>query len=450
MPKIVKQLTSPEVNQLIKKNKPGIRSLGGGYGLVLVIYKSKSIYKICNSFYKIRYSFLGQQKLFTIGRTDLISYQDAKKKCLELKKMTVNGSDPVEVKRQKRNEEQKALNKSKAKHPFWKVCEEYLVFREESGAFKHSEKGKKDFLAMMTNYANPVIYDKDVADVTSDDILKIIQEPYVNKPSMAEKLKTHLKGVFTLSKLKKYRTDDNPVTNESLDIVLKSLNPKKKQPSHNAALDYREIPTFIKACFNKHTVPAYELIFSILTATRSKAVRLMKWSEINFKERTWTIPLENDKIKKENANRTIYLSRAAIKILKLIVKRSEYVFVSNLGKPYSDSVFKSVIFQLNEDHVRFKTPEFVDKSIINPKTKKPTAITQHGTARASFKCWASADENAKKRYNVDAVEMCMLHERKDPLKGAYDRTKHVSERRRIMEDWGNYCVSLISDKFWDK
>lgn len=450
MPKIVKQLTSAEVNQLIKKNKPGIRSLGGGYGLVLVIYKSKSIYKICNSFYKIRYSFYRQQKLFTIGRTDLISYQDAKKKCLELKKMTVNGIDPVEVKKQKKIEEEKALLKNKAKHPFWKVCEEYLVFREESGAFKHSEKGKKDFLAMMTNYANPVIYDKDVADVTSDDILKIIQEPYVNKPSMAEKLKTHLKGVFTLSKLKKYRTDDNPVTNESLDIVLKSLNPKKKQPSHNAALDYREIPTFIKACFNKHTVPAYELIFSILTATRSKAVRLMKWSEIDFKERTWTIPLENDKIKKENANRTIYLSRAAIKILKLIVKRSEYVFVSNLGKPYSDSVFKSVIFQLNEDHVRFNTPEFVDKSIINPKTKKPTAITQHGTARASFKCWASADENAKKRYNVDAVEMCMLHERKDPLKGAYDRTKHVSERRRIMEDWGNYCVSLISDKFWDK
>lgn len=445
MPKIVKPFTSLEVNDLIKnkKNKTCIRSLGGGYGLVIVIYKT-------NSFYKIRYSFYGQQKLFTIGRTDLISYQEAKKKCFELRKITLNGSDLVQVKKQKRIEEEKARNKSKAKHPFWKVCEEYLVFREESGAFKHSEKGKKDFLAMMANYANPVIYDKDVADVTSDDILKIIQEPYVNKPAMAEKLKTHLKGVFTLSKLKKYRTDENPVTNESLDIVLKSLNPKKKQPSHNAALDYREIPVFIKACFNKHTIPAYELIFSILTATRSKAVRLMKWSEINFKERTWTIPLENDKIKKENANRTIYLSRAAMQILKLIDKRSEYVFVSNLGKPYSDSVFKSVIFQLNEDHVRFNTPEFVDKSIINPKTKKPTAITQHGTARASFKCWASADENAKKRYNVDAVEMCMLHERKDPLRGAYDRTKHISERRRIMEDWGNYCVSLISAKFWDK
>ena len=55
-----------------------------------------------------------------------------------------------------------------------------------------------------------------------------------------------------------------------------------------------------------------------------------------------------------------------------------------------------------------------------------------------------------KRYNVDAVELCLLHERKDPLKGAYDRTKHISERRRIMEDWGNYCTSLISDKFWGK
>lgn len=81
MPKIIKQFTSPEVNALIenKKNKTSIRSLGGGYGLVIAIYKT-------NSFYKIRYTFHGQQKLFTIGRTDLISYQEAKKKCFELKK----------------------------------------------------------------------------------------------------------------------------------------------------------------------------------------------------------------------------------------------------------------------------------------------------------------------------------------------------------------------------
>ena len=177
----------------------------------------------------------------------------------------------------------------------------------------------------------------------------------------------------------------------------------------------------------------------------------MEWTEIDYHEKTWTIPLAHDKNKKENANRTIYLSKAALQLLKWIEKRSETVFVSNLCKAYSDSVFKAVICQLNEEHKRFKTtPLFVDKSILDPKTNKPVPITQHGTARSSFKCWASADENASKRYNVDAVELCLLHERKDPLKGAYDRTKQISERRRIMEDWGNYCTSLISDKFWGK
>lgn len=457
MPKIIAQAKVAALKALIKarikankedkekgkKVRSLIRSLGGGNGLVVRITSN-------TAYYQIRYSWKGKPKFFTIGKTDLISYPNAKKKCLEYRRMVFNGQDPAIVNKQKKIEEKAVNNQNITKHPFWQVCDEYLIFREESGAFKHSSKGKSDFSAMMVTYAYPVIQNKDIAEITSDDILKILQDPYVNKPAMAQKLKSHLKGVLNLFKVKNYRTDENPVTSDSLEVVLKSLNPKKKQPSHNAALDYREIPKLIKACFDKHTVPAYELIFSILTASRSKAVRLMKWAEINYKDKSWTIPLENDKIKKEQANRTIYLSKAAIQLLKWIDKRSEYVFVSKLCKTYTDSVFKSVIYQLNEDHIRFNTPIFVDRSIIDPKTKKPAVITQHGTARASFKSWASADENAKKRYNVDAVEMCMLHERKDPLKGAYDRTKHVSERRRIMEDWGNYCVSLISDKFWDK
>lgn len=445
MPKILPPIKTSELKKLIKSKKKGTFSLGGSYGLVLRKTEFSSIYQI-------RYYFLGKQKFCTIGNSEFISYKDAKKLCLKYRQMVFNGEDPAEIKRAQRQKEEKEAKITTVKHPFWKVSDEYLKFREESGAFKHSLKGKRDYSSMMVTYVYPVIQNKDVSIITPDDILKILKDPYVNKPFMASKLKGHIKGVFDYAILKKYRTDSNPVDMDgSLGIILKSLNSKKKQPSHNAALDWKDVPKLIKACFNRHTVAAYELIFSILTATRSKAVRLMEWSEIDYREKTWTIPLAHDKNKKENANRTIYLSKAALQLLKWIDKRSETVFVSNLCKAYSDSVFKSVIYQLNEEHKKFKTtPLFVDKSILDPKTNKPVPITQHGTARSSFKCWASADENASKRYNVDAVELCLLHERKDPLKGAYDRTKHISERRRIMEDWGNYCTSLISDKFWEK
>lgn len=73
-------------------------------------------------------------------------------------------------------------------------------------------------------------------------------------------------------------------------------------------------------------------------------------------------------------------------------------------------------------------------------------ITQHGTARASFKTWAKSDELGNNRkYFDEAVELCLLHDRKDPLKGAYDRSTLERERRKIMNDWGKFCCAKIPE-----
>lgn len=37
--------------------------------------------------------------------------------------------------------------------------------------------------------------------------------------------------------------------------------------------------------------------FAILTAARSKAVRLARWDEIDLEKGIWVVPLEHDKIK---------------------------------------------------------------------------------------------------------------------------------------------------------
>ena len=79
--------------------------------------------------------------------------------------MVFNGQDPAVVNKQKKIEEKAANNQNIANHPFWQVCDEYLIFREESGAFKHSSKGKSDFSAMMVTYAYPVIQNKDIAEI---------------------------------------------------------------------------------------------------------------------------------------------------------------------------------------------------------------------------------------------------------------------------------------------
>ena len=88
---------------------------------------------------------------------------------------------------------------------------------------------------------------------------------------------------------------------------------------------------------------------------------------------------------------------------------------------------------------------FTDPNIPD-ENGQPSYITQHGTARATFKTWAKSDELGNNRKFFDeAVELCLLHIRKDPLKGAYDRSKLEKERQKIMNAWGLFCCSKIPE-----
>ena len=74
---------------------------------------------------------------------------------------------------------------------------------------------------------------------------------------------------------------------------------------------------------------------------------------------------------------------------------------------------------------------------------KPCCITVHGIACLTCKTWAKDDELGNKRlFDQEAVELCMLHGKKDAYQGAYDRARLPKERKRIMETWGKYCYSL--------
>ena len=48
-----------------------------------------------------------------------------------------------------------------------------------------------------------------------------------------------------------------------------------------------------------------------------------------------------------------------------------------------------------------------------------------------------------RRFDQEAVELCLLHSKNDAYDGAYDRAPLAKERRAIMEAWGKYAYSKI-------
>ncbi len=71
------------------------------------------------------------------------------------------------------------------------------------------------------------------------------------------------------------------------------------------------------------------------------------------------------------------------------------------------------------------------------KKGQPSRITPHGTARATFRTWAEESHKHEK-----ASELCLLHLPKDIYGGAYKRGLFEKERREIMQEWGDFCISL--------
>ena len=58
----------------------------------------------------------------------------------------------------------------------------------------------------------------------------------------------------------------------------------------------------------------------------------------------------------------------------------------------------------------------------------------HGI-HAAFKTWATERTD----YPREVVELCLSHSQGDPLERAYQRGDILDKRRRLMQEWADYC-----------
>ena len=76
----------------------------------------------------------------------------------------------------------------------------------------------------------------------------------------------------------------------------------------------------------------------------------------------------------------------------------------------------------------------------------PSHVTPHGF-RASFRNWAQRARFDDPRIDGDRrdlAEMCLGHQIKGKVEGAYWTEDAIDERRVIMEAWAEYCGSPFS------
>jgi integrase len=96
--------------------------------------------------------------------------------------------------------------------------------------------------------------------------------------------------------------------------VAKGLPKQPDRDDHHAALPYAKVPEFIRSLRESDASEGAKLAFEflILTATRTGEVLAAKWREMDFVQKTWTIPGERMKSARQH---TVPLAKRCLDIL---------------------------------------------------------------------------------------------------------------------------------------
>lgn len=361
-----------------------------------------------------------------------ISLAEARTKAKELAAQASKG-EPLEGKRSKA---QKEVAKSNAealtRRTFREVAEALVDLKE--GEWKNA-KHRQQWRNTLATYAYPIIGDKAVSAIGTDDILAVLKPIWNDKPETASRLRGRIENVLSAAKVQGMRTGDNPALwRGHLDHLLPK--PGKLRRGHHPALAYAELPAFMAILREREAVAARALEFAILTATRTGEVIGATWGEVDLDKAEWTIPSDRMKAGREH---TVPLSPRAISILEGVSllnakrKTSAPIFPRPDGSALSGMAMAMLIRRMHEAEQAAGRSGWVDRKAGG------RIITGHGF-RSTFRDWAGEQSS----FPREVIEHAMAHRLPDKAEASYARATLLPKRVKLMKAWADYCDRNIS------
>jgi len=248
-----------------------------------------------------------------------------------------------------------------------------------------------------------------------------------------------------------WRANDNPADARMLrNMGLPALPGGRNLPS----LPWARLPAFWAALDKVEGMGAAALRFAILTALRSKEVRLARWSWLDFSGPVPTLTVPGEVMKgKRSADvqpHRVPLARAALEVLARAYREANGLpcTVAELPKraalagealifpsatrrtPISDMTMSAVMRRMNADRPRGAPPPWRDAD--------GREATPHGM-RATFSTWVDDTRPAER----EAAEKALAHEVANKVSSAYRRSDLFERRVSLMAAWAEHVTSAL-------
>ena len=376
-----KQLHKLSARTVSKLTASGRYSDGGGLYLSVSPNGARS--------WVFMWKVAGRRREMGLGSLKAVSLAKARERAAEARQKLVNGIDPIATR-----ERTKAMTFGDAAD---------AVIESMSSSWRN-EKHRSQWKMTLTAYCAP-LRPKSVAEIGTEDVLKILKPLWTEKPETASRLRGRIERVLDFARARGQRAGENPARwRGHLDAIL----PKRAKLTrgHHRAMSFDNVPAFVARLSERDGVAPRALEFAILTAARSGEVLGARWDEVDLQAGLWTVPANRMKGAREHR---VPLSARAVEILQGMeqIRTSDLVFPGmKRGRSLSNTALEMVLRRMNVD------------------------VTVHGF-RSAFRDWAGE----RTTYPREVAEAALAHVVGDAVERAYRRGDALEKRRGLMDAW---------------
>ncbi|MGY8563289.1 integrase arm-type DNA-binding domain-containing protein [Paracidovorax citrulli] len=391
-------LTDVAIRRAKPSDKPQKLTDGGGLFLFLTTAGAKS--------WRWKYRVAGREKLLVIGLYPDVTLAMARAARDDARRLLASGVDP--------GVQRKAAATARAgidPDSFEVIAREWLRGRQWVPGYK------KKVEAWFENDVFPAIGARRAAELRASDFLSIAR-----KMEEREAFESAHRVMQNCGQVMRYavatdRAERNPVAD------LRGALVPAPEKNHAAVVDPVQLGGLLRALHAYTGTPVVRAALQLmpLVFVRPGELRAAEWAEIDLDAGLWSIPASRMKMRQPHI---VPLARQAVAILQTL----KATFPTDYAGPY--------VFPGLRSDARPMSEVAVLAALRSMGFDKDT-VTGHG-----FRATARTLLDEVLAYRPDIIEHQLAHAVKDPNGRAYNRTTHLVERTRMMQEWADYLDRL--------
>ena len=355
-------------------------------------------------YFRLKYRFDRKEKLLALGTYPEISLADARQRRDEARRQVAHGIDPAA--------NRKAQKQAKTKET--DTLE--VIAREWHGEYAKtwSTVHANTILVRLEKEVFPWLGARPIEEIKAPELLKVLRRMESRGAlDTAHRVLNHCGNIFRYA-IATGRAERDPAAD------LRGALPPVKNNHFSAPTDPKDVAPLLRAidAYQGSLVVKCAMQLAPILFVRPGELRHAEWSEVDLDTEQWNIPGEKMKMKEPHL---VPLSHQAVEILRVLqplTGASQYVFPCgrSFARPMSENAVNAALRRMG-----FEKSE----------------ITGHG-----FRAMARTILDEVLQVRPDFIEHQLAHAVRDPNGRAYNRTAHLVERRKMMQQWADYLDGL--------